>query len=93
MHEASLMADLIRTITALAAREHAEKVTSVQISLGALSHISPEHFRLHFSQAALGTIAAGARLDIQERTDVTETHAQDVQLTSIEVEADSCPWR
>lgn len=88
MHEASLMADLIRTITALAAPEHAEKVTRVQVSLGALSHISPEHFRLHFAQAALGTIAEGACLDIQERTDVADPHAQDVQLTSIEVETD-----
>ena len=88
MHEASLMADLIRTITALAAHEHAEKVTRVQVTLGALSHISPEHFHLHFTQAAVGTIVEGAWLDIQERTDVTEPHAQDVQLTSIEVEAD-----
>lgn len=88
MHEASLMADLIRTITALAGSEHAGKVTRVHITLGALSRISPDHFRLHFTQAALGTIAQGAWLDIQERTDVTEPHALDVQLTSIEVEAD-----
>lgn len=88
MHEASLMADLIRTITTLAASEQAGKVTRVQVTLGALSHLSPEHFRLHFTQAAQGTIAQGAWLDIQERTDVTEPHAQDVQLTGIEVEVD-----
>jgi hydrogenase nickel incorporation protein HypA/HybF len=88
MHEASLMADLLRMITTLAAQEEAEKVTRVQVTLGALSHVSPEHFRFHFTQAVLGTIAAGADLDIQVRTDITEPQAQEIRLTGIEVEAD-----
>lgn len=86
MHEASLMADLIRQITALAHVEQARHVTGVRITLGALSYVSPDHLRQHFAQATQGTIAAGARLDIDARTDITEPMAQAIRLDSIEVE-------
>lgn len=86
MHEASLMADLIRKITTLADTQHARHVTSVQITLGALCHISPEHLREHFIQATQGTVAERARLDIDTRTDITEPIAQDIRLDSIDVE-------
>lgn len=86
MHEASLMADLMRKIMMLAEAQHARHVTGVQITLGALSHMSPAHLRAHFAQAAQGTAAEGARLDIGVRTDITEPMAQDIRLDSIEVE-------
>ena len=86
MHEASLMADLVRKITTLADAQQASKVIGVHLTLGALSHISPDHLRQHFVQATQGTIAADARLDIDARTDITEPLAQDIRLDSIEVE-------
>jgi len=86
MHEASLMADLIRKITALADAQHARHVTGVRLTLGALSHLSPDHLRGHFVQATQGTVAEGARLHIEARTDITEPMAQDMRLDSIEVE-------
>ena len=87
MHEASLMADLMRKITTLAEAQQACKVTSVHLTLGALSHLSPDHVREHFVHAARGTVAEGAQLDIEARTDITEPLAQDVRLDSIDVEA------
>jgi hydrogenase nickel incorporation protein HypA/HybF len=87
MHEASLMTDLIRQITTLANAQQVSKVTGVHITLGALSHISPAHLREHFVHAVQGTIAEGARLDIDARTDITEPIALDIRLDSIEVEA------
>ncbi len=87
MHEASLMANLIHKIATLADAQQARKVTGVQITLGALSHLSPTHLREHFAQATQGTVAEGARLDIEAHTDVTDPSAQDIRLNSIEVEA------
>lgn len=86
MHEASLMANLMHQIATLAEAQQVRKVTGVQITLGALSHMSPEHLREHFIQASRGTVAEGARLDIDARTDITEPLAQDLRLDSIEVE-------
>lgn len=87
MHEASLMDDLIRKITTLAEAQQARNVTGVQLTLGALSHLSPAHLREHFVHATQGTIAEGAQLRINARTDITEPTAQDIRLDSIEVEA------
>ena len=89
MHEASLMADLIRKITTLAEAQQARQVTVIHLSLGALSHVSPGHLRQHFALVAQGTVAEGARLDIVARTDITEPLALDVRLDSIEVEESS----
>ena len=87
VHEASLMANLMHQITELAKAQQANKVTAVQLTLGALSHLSPEHVREHFLQASQGTVAAGARLDIHVGADITEPWALDIRLDGIEIEA------
>lgn len=86
MHEASLMRDLMRKITALAAEESAARVTRVRVWLGALSHMSPEHFREHFDTSAAGTIAEAAELDIETSQDIRDPNAQGILLRGIEVE-------
>jgi hydrogenase nickel incorporation protein HypA/HybF len=58
----------------------------VKVKLGALAHISEEHFREHFEQAAAGTPAEGARLDIDVSADESDPHAQDILLQSVDVE-------
>ena len=85
MHEFSLIKDLIHKITTIAHEQHASKVLSVTVKLGALSHISPEHFREHFIHASHGTISEGARLNIEFMTDVTDPQSQDVLIQNIEV--------
>ena len=85
MHEFSLIKDLIRKISSIALEQHARKVLSVTIKLGALSHISPDHFREHFVHASQGTISEGARLNIEFMTDVTDPQSQDVLIENIEV--------
>ena len=87
MHEFSLIADLMKKIYVIAHRENAERIVSVRVQLGALSHISPDHFRRHFVIAAHGTPANGARLEIEVSSDVSDTNAQDILLKSVEVEA------
>jgi hydrogenase nickel incorporation protein HypA/HybF len=85
MHELSLLADLLRKIESVALREQVSAVTRVTVRVGALCHLSPAHLREHFARAAQGTIAEGARLDIEVLTDVTDPRAQEIMLESVEV--------
>ena len=84
MHELSLMKSLMSKIQSIAAEQGARRVVRVRLKLGAMGHISPDHLRGHFVEAARGTSAEGAELDIQELHDPL---AQEILLDSIEVEA------
>jgi len=86
MHERALMDDLMRKIDSEARASGAARVTRIRVRLGALSHFTPEHFREHFDDAARGTVAAGAVVDTELRTDPTEPEAQGVVLESIDIE-------
>jgi hydrogenase nickel incorporation protein HypA/HybF len=85
MHELTLLADIMRKIERVADDEQATQVTAVHLQLGALAHISPDHLREHFEQAARGTRAEGASLEIEEIPDIEHEHAQDIFLTAVEV--------
>jgi hydrogenase nickel incorporation protein HypA/HybF len=86
MHEASLMADLMRRIDEIARAECARRVLGVSVWLGALSHLSAGHFAEHFESAAAGTIAEAARLHVTVSDDTRHENAQDLLLESIEIE-------
>jgi len=85
VHEQALMNDLMRKIEADASAEGARRVTRICVRLGALSHFTEAHFREHFEDASRGTIAEGAEVEAELRTDPTEPHAQGVILESIDV--------
>ncbi|HEV2350117.1 MAG TPA: hydrogenase maturation nickel metallochaperone HypA [Terriglobia bacterium] len=86
MHESSLMAGLMRQVDSIARSQKATKVVGVKVKLGALSHMSPEHFQEHFDVASRGTLAEGAALSIEILPDLSDPHAQEILLDSIEVE-------
>jgi hydrogenase nickel incorporation protein HypA/HybF len=86
MHEFCLISDLICKIRAIACEQDAKRISGVKVKLGALAHISEEHFHEHFVQAALGTPAEGARLEIETSIDESDPHAQDILLESVDVE-------
>jgi hydrogenase nickel incorporation protein HypA/HybF len=86
MHESSLLVGLIAKIEAIAREENAARVTNVTVRLGALSNISPGHFREHFEQAVPGTIAEGAALEVIAMEDLSDALAQEILLDSVEVE-------
>lgn len=86
MHEASLMTNLMRRIDEVARAEGARRVVGVSVWLGALSHMSVEHLAEHFEQAAAGTIAEGALLDVAVSEDARHANAQDIVLESVKVE-------
>jgi hydrogenase nickel incorporation protein HypA/HybF len=85
MHELGLMADLLRKIEDLAAEQKAEKVKKIDVWLGALAHISPDHFRGHFVDGVTGTVAEDAELIIELSTDIDHPQAQQILLRSIDV--------
>lgn len=86
MHEYSLIANLFKKVDGLVKEQNADRATEVTVRLGALSHISPEHFREHFEQAAPGTVAEGAQLNVLTSTDASDPNAQEILLESIEIE-------
>ncbi len=85
MHELSLIKDLVRKITSVACEHRDGKIVSVTVRLGALSHISPDHFREHFNHGTQGTPAEGAQLHIKIMTDMNDPFAQEVLLESVEI--------
>jgi hydrogenase nickel incorporation protein HypA/HybF len=86
MHEASLMNDLMHKLDEIAAAESAAKIVGITVWLGALSHMSAEHFAEHFEQASAGTLAEGAKLDVTVSDDLDDERAQDIRLESVELE-------
>jgi len=86
MHEHSLLNDLIDKIETIAREYETDHVIGVKVRLGALSHISANHFKMHFEEAVKGTVAEGAGLKIVQLTDETDPNAQDILLDSVEIE-------
>lgn len=82
----ALINNLLNKIEGIAKEQNAQKVIGVKVKLGALSHISADHFRGHFNDGVAGTIARDARLEIEMSDDQTAPDAQDIVLQSIEVE-------
>lgn len=87
MHEASLMADLLRKIREVAAAEGGGRVVGVEVWLGALSHLSEAHFLEHFRQATAGTPLEGAAVRATLSDETGHPNAQDVLLQSLELES------
>lgn len=86
MHEFSLINDLMQKIATISHNEGGRRVVGVKVKLGALAHISADHFREHFEEAAMGTPAEGARLEVEAGDDENDPNAQDILLDSVEVE-------
>lgn len=86
MHEASLMSGLMRRIDEVAKAEGAKRIVGVSVWIGALSHMSAEHFAEHFERAAAGSVAEGARLDVTVSGDAAHASAQDILLEKVDLE-------
>lgn len=85
MHETGLLKDMLRQISVLAKCENANRIAAITVQLGALTQISPEHFREHFDIESKGTIAEGASLVIELNNDIQDPQAQEIILKDIEI--------
>ncbi len=66
MHEMSL-AESVREIVEDTARAHsALRVSAVRLEIGALSHVEVEAMRFAFDVVMRGSVAEGARLEIEQ---------------------------
>jgi hydrogenase nickel incorporation protein HypA/HybF len=86
VHERALMADVMRAVEHVAAEQGAAKVVRVGVRLGALSHFTPDHFREHFADASMGTLAEGAIVDAVSDDDIGAERARDVVLETVDVD-------
>jgi hydrogenase nickel incorporation protein HypA/HybF len=86
VHEQSLMKDLMRKIYAVAEEQDADRIKRIRVRVGALAHMSADHFREHFVHASAGGVADGAQVEVIMGDDPADPRAQDVMLESIEIE-------
>lgn len=82
MHEHSLLRALMTQISETARNNGGGRVKVVRLKLGPLAHIEPDHLREHFVEAARGTCADGARLEI-----TTTDALHEITLESLDLES------
>ncbi|HTT72991.1 MAG TPA: hydrogenase maturation nickel metallochaperone HypA [Thermoplasmata archaeon] len=85
MHEEALLRDLLRSVAEVAARASADRVTCVRLRVGALSHLDGPGIAGRWPIAARGTVAEGARLEIDVDPDPTAPGADRIVLVSLDV--------
>jgi hydrogenase nickel incorporation protein HypA/HybF len=83
MHELAAARDIVRKAEAMARRQGAARVVSVMLRQGAFSGLSADSLRAHFTEAAAGTLAEGARIEL-----IADDHAQELTLESVELEVE-----
>jgi hydrogenase nickel incorporation protein HypA/HybF len=86
MHESGMIRDLVRRAEDAARDAGAKRIAGLSVWLGALSQMSPAHFRDHFDSDARGTLVEGAHLTLEASDDVRHPQAQSVMLQSLELE-------
>ena len=86
MHETGIVRSLVRRLEQAALEAGSDRVSGVCVRLGALSQMSPAHFREHFCEEAAGTVAERAVLRIEASSDIADPGAQDVVIESITLE-------
>jgi hydrogenase nickel incorporation protein HypA/HybF len=67
MHEMSLVEAVIELVEDERRRQSFSRVLVVRLQVGALGHAEPDALRFCFDAIAKGTIAEGARLEIEMR--------------------------
>jgi len=64
MHEMSLAEGILQIVEDAARANAAERVRSVQLEIGALSHVEEQALRFCFDAVTRGTVADGAELEV-----------------------------
>lgn len=85
MHELSLLRDLLKKLAEIDAG-NTGTIAVVRIRIGALAHISEEHFREHWDHAIVGHPAQGAELLVDVSTDERDPRAQEIVLESVDID-------
>ena len=86
MHETGIVKDLVHRLEKAAIDASARRVLGAHVWLGALSQFSAEHFRVHFEEETRGTLAQGAKLEIEVSTDQLHPSALHAVVQSVDLE-------
>lgn len=65
MHEMALAESVVEIVERQARAAEAGRITVVWLEIGALSHVMPEAMRFSFAAVSQGSLAEGARLEIE----------------------------
>jgi hydrogenase nickel incorporation protein HypA/HybF len=84
MHESAVLNDLLKKVDEVARVHELSRVTRIRLWVGALSHFSESSLREHWNDAVPGTVAEGARLELEVSDDRTDPRAQGVVLVSLD---------
>jgi hydrogenase nickel incorporation protein HypA/HybF len=79
MHEFKLVADVLKNVLAVAEDNQAKKVLAVRLQVGEHCHARPDDVEFLFKQAARGSMAEDARMEI------TTVPGEDLVLDSIQI--------
>ncbi|MBU0759396.1 MAG: hydrogenase maturation nickel metallochaperone HypA [Candidatus Omnitrophica bacterium] len=66
MHEIGLVDDILYTINSRIKDLRTSKVKGINILIGELEHITPEHFEFHFRERTIGTPLGDAKLNFKK---------------------------
>lgn len=70
MHELTLAEHALRIVENAARRADATRVTRIKLSIGALAHVDPETIQYCCSVVSRGTLAEGARVEVERKPGV-----------------------
>lgn len=65
MHELGIAQEMLRVALDYAAKNHAQKITQLNIEMSAAADESEDSLRFHFENLTPGTLAQGARVEIR----------------------------
>lgn len=90
MHERALVTDLIRKAIEVAAEHGAERVASMTVSVGGLSHVDPATLPDRVADSAVGTPVEGTRVVVLTNSGdpLDDPRAQEVRLVSVRLSGD-----
>jgi len=83
MHEEAMVADLVRHVKDVLAREGTDRAAAIRVRLGALAHCSEEGLRGRWALAVRDSPLAGARLEVEVSQDLHDPGAQAIRLESV----------
>ena len=90
MHEMALAEGVLRICQDHASAAGAERVVVVWLEIGALSHVDPDALAFSFTAVVKGTLAEGARLEIERSPGRAWCHDCGKQV-SLAALIDPCP--
>jgi hydrogenase nickel incorporation protein HypA/HybF len=87
MYERSSISELLTKIESAVEAKHAQRAVVIKVKLGRQAPMSPDRFQERFQEASKGTVAEGARLEIETIDDWTDPLSLEVVLDRLELES------